>query len=308
MTAETLVWADGRPGWEPLGSVPVLWEHASTAAQPPAASQPAAAALAGALDSAAAPAMQPDGGAHVEAEKPVAGAVAQQTSRRKAAVVAKAAPAKAAPEDNELAAFQAEMSALGAVAAPGPEVEDPLRADTPEPEDRRFQDDDGTWYIWDALLRKFVEEVSRPSDDCRARCASEVTMHLWLSHIHCACACCISVGVHGQSSASLINGFEAHLELWRPQLQGAQPLMPEYRPEDMVFEMEEEKIPIYKPPQPEGSDAEDEADGIAEGAEPEDGGDAWRPSACRNATPLHQTQSLYQGCILLPDLLSLGRR
>ena len=75
-----------------------------------------------------------------------------------------------------------------------------------------------------------------------------------------------------------------------------------------MFEMEEEKIPIYKPPQPEGSDAEDEADGIADGAEPEDGGDAWRPSACRNATPLRQTQSVYRGCILLPDLLSLGRR
>ena len=34
-----------------------------------------------------------------------------------------------------------------------------MRAETPDPEDRRFQDDDGTWYIWDALLRKFVEEV-----------------------------------------------------------------------------------------------------------------------------------------------------
>lgn len=56
--------------------------------------------------------------------------------------------------------------------------------------------------------------------------------------------------------------------------------MPEYRPEDMVFEMEEEKIPIYKPPQPEGGDAEADADGVADGAEPENGGNAWRPSAC----------------------------
>lgn len=38
--------------------------------------------------------------------------------------------------------------------------DEPLRAETPEPEDRRFQDDDGTWYAWDALLRKFVEEVN----------------------------------------------------------------------------------------------------------------------------------------------------
>lgn len=82
-------------------------------------------------------------------------------------MIAKAAPTPAAPKDDELAAFQAEMSALGAVAAPGPELEDPLRAETPEPEDRRFQDDDGTWYIWDALLRKFVEEVRSSCDDAQ---------------------------------------------------------------------------------------------------------------------------------------------
>ncbi len=41
----------------------------------------------------------------------------------------------------------------------GADFEEPIRAETPEPEDRRFQDDDGTWYIWDALLRKFVDEV-----------------------------------------------------------------------------------------------------------------------------------------------------
>ena len=185
MTAETLVWADGRPGWEPLQSVPELWEHASAAAQPPAAFQPATAALAGALNSPAAPATQPAGGAHTEAEKPAAGTVVQQSSRRKAAVVAKAAPAKAAPEDNELAAFQAEMSALGAVAAPGPDVEDPLRAETPEPEDRRFQDDDGTWYIWDALLRKFVEEVNTPLMMVSAMCIRGHNTPLALAHSVC---------------------------------------------------------------------------------------------------------------------------
>ena len=41
----------------------------------------------------------------------------------------------------------------------GADLEEPVRAETPDAEDRRFQDDDGTWYIWDALLRKFVEEV-----------------------------------------------------------------------------------------------------------------------------------------------------
>ena len=31
------------------------------------------------------------------------------------------------------------------------------RVSTPPPEDRRFEDDDGTVYIWDGALRKFVQ-------------------------------------------------------------------------------------------------------------------------------------------------------
>ena len=42
-------------------------------------------------------------------------------------------------------------------------------------------------------------------------------------------------------------------------MQGAQPVMPEYRPEDMVFEMEEEKIPAYNPPKAADEDDEDAA-------------------------------------------------
>ena len=41
-------------------------------------------------------------------------------------------------------------------------------------------------------------------------------------------------------------------------VQGAQPVMPEYRPEDMVFEMEEEKIPVYNPPKPADDDDDDD--------------------------------------------------
>lgn len=58
---------------------------------------------------------------------------------------------------------------------------------------------------------------------------------------------------HGQAAASPI--------------QGVQPQMPEYKPEDMVFEMEEEKIPVYNPPKP--ADSDDYSDG--EGAEEENG-------------------------------------
>ena len=55
----------------------------------------------------------------------------------------------------------------------GADLEEPVRAETPDPEDRRFQDDDGTWYIWDALLRKFVEEVRRsPSQTADRACDS----------------------------------------------------------------------------------------------------------------------------------------
>ena len=42
--------------------------------------------------------------------------------------------------------------------------------------------------------------------------------------------------------------------------------MPEYRPEDMVFEMEEEKVPVYNPPKPGEEDDEDDG-GAAAGAE-----------------------------------------
>jgi HIV Tat-specific factor 1 len=78
---------------------------------------------------------------------------------------AKAVKADIKPVDRELAAFQAEMSALGATAEPVA-AEDaslpdlaPQRADTPPPDERRFEDDDGTIFVWDGLLRRFVEEV-----------------------------------------------------------------------------------------------------------------------------------------------------
>ena len=164
MTAETLVWVDGTPEWAALQSKPEIWDTVSTAAAPSAAVPSAAEPAHAVPGSASAPVAQTSA---VAASHKAAAAAQQQPAKRKAAVVAKAAKtttADAAPEDKALAAFQAEMSALGAVPAPGGEagadVEDPIRAETPEPEDRRFQDDDGTWYIWDAVLRKFVEEVS----------------------------------------------------------------------------------------------------------------------------------------------------
>lgn len=52
--------------------------------------------------------------------------------------------------DPELAEFQAEIGALEA------ESEQANRADTPPPDQQRFQDDDGTMYVWDGNLRRFV--------------------------------------------------------------------------------------------------------------------------------------------------------
>ena len=73
------------------------------------------------------------------------------------------------------------------VAFAGADLEDPVRAETPEPDDRRFQDDDGTWYIWDALLRKFVEEVILSvvnSPVCNALTQTILPHHLL---IYCSC-------------------------------------------------------------------------------------------------------------------------
>ena len=52
--------------------------------------------------------------------------------------------------DPELAEFQAEIGAIEA------ESEQANRADTPPPDQQRFQDDDGTMYVWDSDLRRFV--------------------------------------------------------------------------------------------------------------------------------------------------------
>lgn len=141
MTDATLIWKEGLPGWQPLAEVPEI--KAAVSALPSAAASAGGAAL------------QPATGT----------SAAQPVVQRRGATVVKAAKAeRIAPVDRELAAFQAEMSALGATAAPGAEGGDvavePERAETPPPEDRRFQDDDGTWFVWDSTLRRFVEDVS----------------------------------------------------------------------------------------------------------------------------------------------------
>jgi len=75
-------------------------------------------------------------------------------------------------------------------------------------------------------------------------------------------------GVSGMATLSSVTNIMGIQQLCKACVQGAQPQMPEYRPEDMVFEMEEEKIPMYNPPKPEDSGDEDD---IEAGARQEHG-------------------------------------
>lgn len=66
--------------------------------------------------------------------------------------------------DDPLAEFHAEMDELGALEGETGQREGAAeeRVPTPDPEDQRFEDDDGTIYVWDPALRKFVEEGTAP--------------------------------------------------------------------------------------------------------------------------------------------------
>lgn len=150
LTEVTLVWATGRADWQPAKDVPEIWKTASPSLSAKAeGKEPASAAESIKAAAPTGPVAQPD--------RP-----SQRTASRTAVKAAKAVKANMVPVDRELAAFQAEMSALGATEVPVPEnagLEEPSRAETPPPEDQRFEDDDGTWFVWDSTLRRFVEEV-----------------------------------------------------------------------------------------------------------------------------------------------------
>ena len=135
---ETLVWAEGQPGWLALRDCIELQ---------------AAGAASAAANGAAADAAPSNGAVSTGVDPHPDPGLAR--ARGVAAKAVRAAPA--ARLDPELAAFRAEISAIDgdAVAgAPGlPEAEAPA---SPPPDEREFEDDDGTWYAWDPALRKFV--------------------------------------------------------------------------------------------------------------------------------------------------------
>ena len=62
--------------------------------------------------------------------------------------------------DDALAAFQAELAELEDAAEAAGDADDAPDGAAPpgSPEEKRFEDDDGTWYAWDPATRKFVPE------------------------------------------------------------------------------------------------------------------------------------------------------
>ena len=170
----TMVWAEGRAGWQPLQDVPELWAEISAAAVE---------AVTAAAGSSA--------GGSIAAQR-TAAPVAAAASRPAAAVkAAKAVKADIKPVDRELAAFQAEMAALGATAAAAADEDASLpdlapgRAETPPPDERRFEDDDGTIFVWDGLLRRFVEEVFIL--DCHRRACLQADQRVACRLLCCPC-------------------------------------------------------------------------------------------------------------------------
>jgi HIV Tat-specific factor 1 len=128
---DVMFWKEGQGEWQPLKQLPEL--NAALQQAPPAGTPTvgdAAAPQSGAQAAAAAPAAAPAG------------------SQRGAA----AAAAPAQPADPELAGFLSEISALEAD-TDGADV-----PPSPPPDERCFEDDDGTIYVWDSALRKFMPE------------------------------------------------------------------------------------------------------------------------------------------------------
>ncbi|KAL4859417.1 Splicing factor U2AF-associated protein 2 [Chlorella vulgaris] len=137
-----LFWREGQGDWKPLGELSEL-QQALQQAPPAADAGNTAAPAAAAAATAAAQGGQPP-----------------PSGRRGAA----AAAAPAVAPDPQLAGFLSEISALeadgdGPAADGGPAAAvDADAPASPPPDERRFEDDDGTVYVWDPSLRKFMPE------------------------------------------------------------------------------------------------------------------------------------------------------
>ena len=146
LTAATLCWAEGQAEWLPLQSIAELHEVLQ---RPVKAQTPGMAELT--------PCELPD-----ETHAGLLSVLYCLPAGEQADVHQQPAAVTGAVVDPELAQFQAE---IGAIEAETAEIN---RAETPPPDQQRFQDDDGTMYAWDSSLRRFVpagEELPGTSYD-----------------------------------------------------------------------------------------------------------------------------------------------
>lgn len=183
-SGEVMFWREGQGEWRPLAELPAL--QAALQEAPPAGGDAGS-------------------GAPTASSDAVAGVGPPAAPRRGRG--ARAAAAKAVPADPALAGFLSEISALeaGEEVAAG-EGEAPA---SPPPDERRFEDDDGTVYVWDSSLRKFM-----PEGDA-------------------------AVGATAAAAGAAAAGAAAAKPAAAPA---------SYQEEDMVFVPDEEEIPEYQPP------------------------------------------------------------
>ena len=186
--SSVLFWREGQGEWKQLGQLAELLQALQQA--PPAGEQGQ---------------QQASGGA--EAAPAAAAAEEEEAPRGRRG---KGAKAKAVPTDPELAGFLSEISALEAEAEAEAEASPPL-------EERQFEDDDGTVYVWDSSLRKFMpQEVAAAT----------------------ASAAGAGAGAAGAGAAGAAGGTAP------PAAVAAAA----YNEEDMVFVPDEEQLPAYEPP------------------------------------------------------------
>lgn len=252
-SGDVLFWREGQGEWQPLSQ---LAELQAALQQAPSEEETAALAAQQAAGAAAAGQQQ---ATEAAAGGNAAGAPPEAPARRGA----QAAAAAAVPADPALAGFLSEISALeaeGAVDAP----------ESPPPDERRFEDDDGTWCVGGAVwvmqgrgCRQAGERAGGRAD--REWCEPPRGHASLASLAKHACTCIASVlaqrGIVAHGSRRY--AWDSSLRKFMPEgdataaaagggAGGAAPAAaaapPQYNEEDMVFVPDEEKQPEYEPP------------------------------------------------------------
>jgi len=144
ITGATPVWREGLSNWDALANVPELAGVLKAAPSSASDHPPTSTTAATGGPAPAAPAAAPTNGT-----APRRGALAAAAAPTTSTAAAAAAAATNSDPDDPLAAFQAEISAIEAEA-------DEQDEGAATPSESEFEDDDGTVYVFDRQLRKFV--------------------------------------------------------------------------------------------------------------------------------------------------------